>query len=264
MNTETSTKSPVFKATAVALIPLLLNGCSAYRLTDKNPQYTLARAPEATRGVCGVRPFAYEPTDPGDTKLMAPADLAKWNVLFYEAANRADMCGRTIEIPSGSDVPKIVDYVIDGKVTEFYFKQNWVPMFFPVYMGMTVITLGIYAIAAGPTTSTKVDFGFTVNVKNARTGALLQSFPEKFESTDVMTMYSDANKNPYGNPGLAFEPTINDAMTKISGAIALAEGKPLPSTSTTSRDHLAALKAQGLLSDDEYEQKLEALEASGH
>jgi len=238
------------------MVPVMLSGCAAYKLSDKNPQYMVTKHAEATKGTCGVVPFEYKPMDKGDSKLMVAADLSKWDQLFFDAVNTADICGKTVRVSSKKDIPASVDYLIDGQVNEFYFKKNWVPMFFPGYLGLTFITLGVYAIAAGPTTSTMVDFGFTANLRNAKTGLLIESIPEEFKSKDVMTMYSDDNDNPYGNPGLAFEPTINDVTHKLGEAIKKVEAdKPKPSSGDVIGS-LHELNKKGLLSDEEFHQKL--------
>jgi hypothetical protein len=258
MDTNAFQHSRLFRITGLIMIPALLNACAAYRLSDKNPQYTLGKVHEATQGTCAVAPFRYEPTDKSDADLMTPKDLEIWNQQFFQAVNRADLCGRTIKVNAGQELPSSVDYLIDGKVTNFYFKKNWVPMFFPGWVGLTFFTLGVYAIAAGPTTSTKVDFGFTVNLKDPKTGTLLDSSAEKFQSTDVMTIYSDSNTNPYGNPGLAFAPTINNAMRKLSDAISRAEAQKPDDTRSTLRK-LGDLKKQGVLTEEEYLEKVRRL-----
>lgn len=84
-----------YRPVAGMLISLLaLNGCAAYRLTDKTPQYPQERHMKATTGLCAVGPFRYTPADAGDADLMTPADLARWDELFYEAVHRSDICGR--------------------------------------------------------------------------------------------------------------------------------------------------------------------------
>lgn len=253
MNATTQTQALV-RTTAWLMIPVMINGCAAYRLSDKNPQYPLTKVHRATHGVCAVAPFDYRPSDAGDADLMSRADLELWNRQFFQAINRADVCGRTLRVASASAVPAQADYLIDGTVTDFYFKKNWVPMFFPGWMGLTFFTLGIYGIAAGPTTSTMVDFAYTVNLKDAKTGKLIASIPEQFESKDVMTMYSDDNHNPYGNPGLAIGPTINDAMVKLAEAISRVDP-----ASDDALESLRKLRDQGVLSEQEYSQKLDRL-----
>lgn len=242
------------KVTSAALIPIILSGCATYRLSDKNPQYALSKVPEATRGTCAVAPFAYRPTEKDEADLMTKEDLAIWNKQFYDAVNRADLCGRTIPLTSGSGSPSRYDYLIDGTVTNFYFKKNWVPMFFPGWVGLTFITLGVYGLAAGPMTTSLVDFGFIVNLKDS-TGKVIENIPEKFDSRDVQTLYSDPNDNPYGNPGLAFAPTINDATKKLSLAISQHETKSAGSV----ENNLRKLKDQGVLSEQEYVEKLKRL-----
>lgn len=200
---------------AVALVPSLLSACSTYHLKDHNPQYTLGQQTKATPDMCAVAPFSFEPHDSDDSKMMNESDLGKWNELFFEAFNRSGICGRAVRVASPDQAPSSARFLIDGKITEFSFEKNWVPMFFPVWMGMTILTLGTYGLAAGPMTTTKVEFGFTTNLKDPKTKQIIDSVAERFDSTDIQTLYSDSSGNPYNHPGLAFEPTINGTMKKI-------------------------------------------------
>ena len=255
-------KKYILRPVALALIPMLLNACASYQLSDKKPQFLISKSKEATKGVCGVAPFRYEPVDTGDKKLMTQSDRQKWDDIFYDAINIADICGRTVKVASPTNVPKEVNYLIDGKVTDFYFKKNWVPMFFPGWMGLTFITLGVYGIAAGPTTSTKGSFGFTTTLKDPKSGQILESIQEEFQSTDVMTIYSDENLNPYQNPGLAFEPTLNDLSKKLGEGIARAEERKKP-PALSQHDQLirqlGELRESGVLTEQEYVKKIDAL-----
>jgi hypothetical protein len=248
----------ISRITATIMIPVMLTSCAAYQLADKTPQFSVAKLDEATPGICGVAPFEYIPTDKGDANLMSQADLSKWHQMFYDAVNSADICKRTITLTSSLNLPDDVDYLIDGRISDFYFKKNWVPMFFPVWMGLTIFTFGIYGIAAGPTTSTRVNFSFVTNLKDAKTGKVLVSIPEKFASTDVMTMYSDDTKNPYGNPGLAFSPTLNDTTKKLAEALTRIAPKQ-PAGLTNTERNLQELRNQGILSEQAYQQKLNQL-----
>jgi len=241
------------KLISLALIPTLLSGCATYHLTDHTPQYLLNKHAEATKGVCAVAPFSYEPIEKGDDEMMDKADLDKWNTMFFEAVNRADICGRAVRVSSLNLIPANATFVIDGKVTEFSFERNWVPMFFPVWTGLTVLSLGIYGLAAGPMTTTQVDFSFSVNLKNAKTLQIIETNAEKFESTDVQTLYSDSYGNPYNNPGHAFEPTLNSAVKHLSDGImrSAPQKAPLSSKEAAIRQ-LGELRENGKLSEEEY------------
>lgn len=250
----------IIRPVALALVPLFLNACAAYKLSDQNPQFLVAKSKTATQGLCAVTPFSYEPVDQDDKSLMSDKDLQRWNDIFYDSVNLSHICARTIKVPATVSIPASVNYVISGKVTNFYFKKNWVPMFFPGWMTLTVFTLGIYAIAAGPTTSTKVNFGFTTTLKDPSTGKIIDSIPESFESTDVMTMYSDTNTNPYHNTGMAFDPTLNDLTKKLGDRIAETENqKRSGSKNDVAIRQLESLREAGVLSDKEYAQKINQL-----
>ena len=200
---------------AAALVPSLLSACSTYHLKDHNPQYVLGQQTKATPDMCAVAPFSFEPHDTDDSEMMNESDLGNWNQLFFEAFNRSGICGRAVRVSSPDQTPNSAKFLIEGTITEFSFEKNWVPMFFPVWMGMTILTLGVYGLAAGPMTTTKVEFGFTTNLKDAKTKQIIDSVAERFDSTDVQTLDSDSSGNPYNHPGLAFEPTINGTMKKI-------------------------------------------------
>ena len=248
------------RATSLILIPVILGGCSAYHLTDHNPQYLLNKHSEATKGVCAVAPFTFEPIEQDDVKMMSKEDLGRWNSLFFEAVNRADICGRAVKVASINAVPSNTAFVIDGKVTDFSFEKNWVPMFFPGWIGLTVFSLGIYGLAAGPMTTTQVDFGFTVNLKNPKTLQLLETIPEKYESTDIQTLYSDSQGNSYDNPGHAFEPTLNDAFKKLSEAMTRnGPQRTGLSPKEAAIRQLGELREKGKISEKEYLQGLERL-----
>lgn len=235
------------------LIPAMLSGCATYHLKDHKPGFVVNKQVKATKDVCAVAPFSFEPTDKSDAKMMNKADLEEWDDLFFQAVNRADVCGRAVKVSSMNSIPTNARYIIDGKVTEFSFERNWVPMFFPVWMGMTVITLGIYGLAAGPMTTTQADFAFTVNLKDAKTHQAIESITEQFEKTDVQTLYSDNAGNAYKNPGLAFEPTLNEAMRKLSSAITRLSSKNVAvSAKDRALKDLQDLREKGELSHEEY------------
>jgi len=219
MELHRQAKTTLFKGTAALMLPVFLSSCAAFHLADRAPQVNVSKLKQATKAVCGVAPFTYEPTDRGETKLMTAPDLARWHQMYFDAVNLADICAETVKVESATAIPKKVDYLIDGKISNFYFKKNWVPMLFPLHIGLSFITLTIYTWTAGPTTSTRVNFEFTTRLKDAKTGAIVATIPESFKSTDVMTVYSSDTNNPYGNPGIAFTPLINDSTTKLAEAL---------------------------------------------
>ncbi len=61
----------------------------------------------------------------------------------------------------------------------------------------------------------------------------------------MFRLYSDSNDNPYGNPGLAFGPTINDVTKKLAEAISRIDNK---SSGLPAEQH-RQLKDQGVLSE---------------
>jgi hypothetical protein len=237
---------------SIILIPAILAGCSSYRLSNQIPRFNVDYLEKSTHAVCAVENFKYTPTDKSETDLMSQEDLTKWNQLFFDSINYSGICGRTVKASELSPQDN-VKYIVDGEVKAFYFKKNWIPMFIPVWLGLTFFSLGIYALAAGPITTSMVNFGFTVNIKDAKTGKLLAFIPESFKSTDIQTIYSNFNKNPYGNPGLAFSPTVNDSIKKISDAIRRTEPEQVSGGLVES---LQKLHNEGVLTDSEYNAKL--------
>ncbi|NOT12493.1 MAG: hypothetical protein HOP23_11775 [Methylococcaceae bacterium] len=200
------------------VIPFLLSSCASYHLSDYTPVVPINKLKHQASSVCGIAPFNYEPIDKSDQDLMTQQDLAKWNEVFFQSINLSDICADTIRIDTMQS-PKNIDYIIDGTLKKFYFKKNWVPMLFPLHIGISFFTLSIYTWAAGPTTSTKVNLEYFANLKDAKTGKVIISVPETFASTDVMTIYSRDTENPYGNPGLALSPTMNDLAVKLAEAL---------------------------------------------
>jgi hypothetical protein len=200
------------------VIPFLLSSCSSYHLSESTPAVTINKLKHEASSVCGIAPFNYQPVDTSDQDLMTQQDLAKWNDMFFQSINLSDICAETIRIDKDHN-PTNIDYSIDGTLKKFYFKKNWVPMLFPLHIAISFFTLSIYTWAAGPTTSTKVNLEYFANIKDAKTGKVIISVPETFGSTDVMTIYSRDTENPYGNPGLALSPTLNDVALKFAEAI---------------------------------------------
>jgi hypothetical protein len=193
-------------------------GCSAYHLDDSQPQINVTKLRQSNAS-CAVTPFAWEPEEKSDSGNMRPADLEKWDQIYFDSVNLSDICAETVKVVPGGKVPNGIDYVIDGKISDFYFKKNWVPMFFPVHLGISLFTLTVYTWAAGPTTTTKVELKYTVRVKNIKTNSVIAEIPEHYSSTDVMTMYSRDTDHPYGNPGMVLAQVFNDANAKIAEAI---------------------------------------------
>ena len=203
---------------ALTSLPFLLASCSSYHLSESTPTVSIIKLKHETRVVCGVAPFTYEPVDTSDQNLMSLQDLAKWNEVFFQSINLSDICSETIRIDNASKANNL-DYIIEGSLKKFYFKKNWIPMLFPLHIGISFLTLSIYTWAAGPTTSTKVSLEYFATLKDSKTGKVITSVPETFDSTDVMTIYSKDTENPYGNPGLALSPTFNDVAVKFSEAL---------------------------------------------
>lgn len=219
------------KSTGAIMIPIFLSSCAHVHLADRSPEINIIKLSQATNSVCGVAPFVFEPTNKDEADLMTSADLAKWHKIFFDAVNLSDICKETIKLDSGSNVSKNIDYLIDGKITNFYFKKNWVPVFFPLHLGLSFFTIGIYTLAAGPTTTTKVDFKYIVNLKDAKTGAIITSIPESYKSIDPLTIYSSDTKNPYGNMSVAFTPLIDHSLVMLAEALRKIESRNKPHVS---------------------------------
>lgn len=218
-NRQNSVRLKSYKClAALTSLSFLLASCSSYHLSESTPVVTINKLKHETPVVCGIAPFTYDPVDTSDQDLMSQQDLAKWNEVFFQSINLSDICSETIKIDKVSNTSKL-DYIIDGSIKKFYFKKNWIPMLFPLHIGISFITLSVYTWAAGPTTTTKVSLKYFATLKDAKTGKVITSVSESFDSTDVMTIYSRDTENPYGNPGLALSPTFNDVAVKFSDAL---------------------------------------------
>jgi hypothetical protein len=96
-----------------------------------------------------------------------------------------------------------------------------------------------------------------VNLKNPKTLQLLETIPEKYESTDIQTLYSDSQGNSYDNPGHAFEPTLNDAFKKLSEAMTRNGPQPTGlSPKEAAIRQLGALREKGKLALFRFEWEL--------
>lgn len=225
MNKYRQSENKWLKPTGILMIPIFISGCSHIHLADQSPQINVTKLSQSTASVCGVAPFGFEPTDKDQADAMTSADLAKWHKIYFDAVNLSDICKETIKLDSSNNIHQNIDYLIDGKITDFYFKKNWVPVFFPLHIGISFFTLGLYTLAAGPTTTTKVSFKYVVNLKDAKSGAIINTIQKSYESTDPLNIYSSDTKNPYGNPSIAISPLVDHSLVMLAEAIRKNESK---------------------------------------
>jgi hypothetical protein len=194
----------------------LLSGCTSFRLADhRAPLLEVIKHRRASDSACAVLSFDSALEGGGS---LSPADVSRWQKLLAQGLDRSNIFAEVVAAP-GHTVPLEVDYVVDGEITEFNFQKNWVPTFFPGHVGLSLFTMSLYTWFAGPTTVTDVDFAVRVDVKDARTGELLDSFTEYYEDVSTLNIYTDGAGNPYQNPSLVFTQVINDVATKIAAAL---------------------------------------------
>jgi hypothetical protein len=149
---------------------------------------------------------------------MSAADLARWHDVLVDGLNQSNIFSEVVKA-NGEHVPDTASYVIDGRITRYSFRKNWVPTFFPFHLGLSFITLTGYTWLAGPTTVTMVEFETVVDLKDSKTGATIKNFRVPYKDTSTLNVYSKDTNNPYGNPNLVFSQVISTMANEIAAAL---------------------------------------------
>lgn len=205
------------KLIILMVLSVFLSSCSSFSLSEQPGTLSIKKQRRAKDATLIVKSFTYEPVDKGDDE-MAPQDIVKWQELLAQGIDQSNIFTEVV-MEKGDRVSDKTAYSVDGKITRYYFKKNWVPTFFPLHLGASFFTLTIYTWLAGPTTVTKVDFEVQVDLKESKSGTLIKSFTERFQDTSAMNVYSKDTNNPYGNPGIVLSKVIDSLASDMAVAL---------------------------------------------
>jgi hypothetical protein len=199
------------------VLPVLLTSCSSFSLSEHPGDLTVKKQRRAKEATLVVKAFKYDPVEK-EEEGMAPQDIAKWQELLTQGLDQSNIFAQVVA-EKGDRTADSAVYSLDGKITRYYFKKNWVPTFFPVHIGASLFTLTLYTWFAGPTTVTKVDFEIQADLKDAKSGTLIKTFTERFQDTSALNIYSKDTNNPYGNPSITISKVIDSLATDIAAAL---------------------------------------------
>jgi hypothetical protein len=199
------------------LFVVVLPGCSTFHLYEQTGVLPIQKHRRVTDSTLAVRDFSYESQDPNDTDIVA-ADLDKWRSLVVSGINQANIFAEVIPY-SGDDAGALATYTLDGHITSFRFQKNWVPIFFPLHLGLSFFTFTGYTLFGGPTTATIVRFSVSFELRRADTDELITSFDKSYRSTRAVNVYSKGFENPYDNPNLVFAKILEYAVIEIAAAL---------------------------------------------
>jgi hypothetical protein len=201
----------------LSVLLAFLTSCSSFSLTDHPATLSVKKQRRAKDITLVVKAFKYEPIDQ-DEQEMAPADIVKWQELLAQGLDQSNIVTEVVP-EKGDRASDNAAYSVDGKITRYYFKKNWIPTFFPVHLAASVFTLSLYTWLAGPTTVTKVDFEVQADLKEVKTGTLIKSFTERYQDTSPVNIYTKDTNNPYGNPSLVFSKVIDSLAINMAAAL---------------------------------------------
>ena len=199
------------------LLPVLLTGCSSFSLSDNPGSLTVMKQRRVKDATLVVKSFNYTPVDKGD-KEMTPQDIEKWQEILVQGLDQSNIFAEVVA-EKGDRASGNAAYSVDGRITRYYFKKNWVPTFFPLHLAASFFTLTGYTWLGGPTTATKVDFEVQADLKDTKSGVLIKSFTERFQDTSAMNIYSKDMNSPYGNPSMALSKVIDSLAIGIAAAL---------------------------------------------
>lgn len=215
---------------ALLLVPILSAGCTAFSLSEQSGTLPIAKQRRASDETLAVLPFPYQPADPDDASDLGAEDLAKWQNLLVAGLDQANIFAKVIPVSAGEPSPSS-DYVLDGRITNFRFQKNWVPVFFPLHLGLSFFTFTAYTLFGGPLTATIVRFTVEFQLRRADSPESIASFEKSYRSGRAVNVYSKGAENPYDNPNLVFANIIESAAMAI--AVSLPEesiAEPLSSS----------------------------------
>ena len=202
-----------------APLVLFTSACTTFHMSEQVTPAALERHRRASEESALVLPFRFTPANPDHRKDMSEQDLLRWQEFLAQSLDQTGIFERVSAATSPDAAREAARYAISGEIREFQFRKNWVPTFFPVHLAASFFTFTLFTWLGGPTTITDVDFDATVEVKDLRTGVETGTFLVRFESTDLMNLYTSSLKNPYDNPGLVWSQLIGRLAVQIAAAL---------------------------------------------
>jgi len=199
------------------VLSVFLSSCSSFSLSEYPGNLSVKKQRRAKDATLAVKSFTYDPVEK-DADKLTPEDMMKWQELLTRGIDQSNIFTEVI-MENGDRASDKTAYSVDGKITRYYFKKNWVPTFFPLHLAASFFTLTGYTWLAGPTTVTKVDFEVQVDLKESKSGALIKSFTERFQDTSALNIYSKDINSPYGNPGIVLTKVIDSLTSDMAAAL---------------------------------------------
>lgn len=197
----------------LALCLALAPGCTSFRMADQFGALPIPRHRRAIDARCVVLPFERG----AHAEHLSAADLERWQELLAMGLDQSNLFASVVAARTLD--PATADFSLSGRLDRFRFRKNWVPMFFPLYLGLTFFTFSAYALVGGPTTLTHVQFAVDLELRDVRTGSALRSFSETHQSTRFLNAYTSTVDNPYENPNGLFGSVIDALATRIAAAL---------------------------------------------
>jgi len=220
----------LFQIWIVLLVaPIVLAGCSTFSLTDQSGALPIEKQRRVTGESLAVLPFSFAPADPDDASDLSAADLAKWQSLLVAGLDQTNIFARVLHA-SDEESARSCDYVLDGRITNFRFDKNWVPVFFPLHLALSFFTFSGYTLFGGPVVATVVRFNVEFELRRAGSDEVIASFEKSYRSNRAVNIYSKAIENPYNNPNLVFADIIKSAAMTIAVALPEPETPEVPVT----------------------------------
>jgi len=196
---------------------IAIPGCATFDLSKQTGVLPIQKQREATSETLAVCGFRYEPQKSNDTPLDA-MDLQKWQSMVVAGIDQASIFGKVVSC-SGDEIPAAASYVLDGRITRFRFQKNWVPMFFPLHLGLSFFTFTGYTLFGGPTTMTIVRFAVEFELRKVDTNEVVLSLNKNYRSTRAVNIYSKSIGNPYSNPNMVFAEILGESAMAIAAAL---------------------------------------------
>ena len=208
-------------------------GCSTFRLAEQSGTLAMQRHRQATDGILAIGEFRFESDEDNDTTLEA-SDLAQWQNVVVSALDQSNVFGEVVGFTGDVPDPR-ASYVLDGRITRFRFEKNWVPMFFPIHLGLSFLTFTGYTLFGGPITMTVVRFAVEFDLRSTETDETIASIERNYRSTRATNVYTKGVDNPYDNPNMVFSEILESAAIEIAASLPDSpDGRPNEQATITS------------------------------